>query len=505
MGETMIGLISSLENASLYRDIKQEMKEIYLQDDTPICLMSSHGKDSTLQLQLIWEVLSELAPWERHKTVHIVTGDTLVEVPAMLSHIKNSLKKIQLAAIEQGLPIQVHLAEPEMKGRFFYQALGKGNPVPNERSRYRWCTDKTKIQPTDEIVESLIAENPKLLSPYDMIMFLAVRVLESNTRKQSIEKFAIDESKFANHAVHKRVLVYHPIKYLSKDDVWNYLLNKSILGWGADAHDLYSLYVDASAGECQLTMAEGKQARSCGSSRFGCWPCLYAGRSDKMLSSLVEIDKQLLPLLQWKITLYDIRNDARYRYPVRRREEGKLKNELAFEDQQEFDLSILDDESEESEWAYAVGSLTVEARKKMLEYLLYVELQSGYQLIDQEEVDAIVQEWKSELGSDEPITVGPWEFDYDGPVVFDKSGKLNEKETKNLNHLFEIQRTFSDNIQRVKLDLYQKMALNDTGIFWRASKDERDHRILFYVSNPYIQSMEDAEWFVDSWLTQSHI
>ena len=59
----------------------EEIKALYLADDTPWVVGYSGGKDSTTVLQLVWTALAELSDQERHKTVHVISTDTLGSRP----------------------------------------------------------------------------------------------------------------------------------------------------------------------------------------------------------------------------------------------------------------------------------------------------------------------------------------------------------------------------------------------------------------------------------------
>ena len=75
-------------------DILLNIKNLYLGDDRPWIIGLSGGKDSTCITQLIYYMLLNLPPEERHKEVHVVSSNTLVESPFIDALIKEKLKKI---------------------------------------------------------------------------------------------------------------------------------------------------------------------------------------------------------------------------------------------------------------------------------------------------------------------------------------------------------------------------------------------------------------------------
>jgi DNA sulfur modification protein DndC len=57
----------------------------------------SGGKDSTLVLQLVFEMLLALPKSERTRHVHVLTNDTLVESPILAGYINTMVDRIRVA------------------------------------------------------------------------------------------------------------------------------------------------------------------------------------------------------------------------------------------------------------------------------------------------------------------------------------------------------------------------------------------------------------------------
>jgi DNA sulfur modification protein DndC len=55
-----------------YKEIKREMRMVYLHDQRPWMIGFSGGKDSTLLCQLVFEMLEELPEKQRWKKVYVV-------------------------------------------------------------------------------------------------------------------------------------------------------------------------------------------------------------------------------------------------------------------------------------------------------------------------------------------------------------------------------------------------------------------------------------------------
>ena len=79
--------------------IKQVIKELYLSDNIPWIIGYSGGKDSTATLQLVWDVITSLNKKERHKEIHVLTNDTLVENPIVSLWVDESHRKIKMRAL----------------------------------------------------------------------------------------------------------------------------------------------------------------------------------------------------------------------------------------------------------------------------------------------------------------------------------------------------------------------------------------------------------------------
>jgi hypothetical protein len=200
------------------------------------------------------------------------------------------------------------------------------------------------------------------------------------------------------------------------------------LPFGVTFDDLAGQYGNSFA-ECGL-QHQSSQNMACGltGSRSGCWVCPFAGTEDKMFLSLIEEGHdEYRYLLEWKKALVLMRNDVRYREPLRKIEERK-KIDLSPE---KLTLFITSDEEKYIHWyetyqrasfsAYAPGPFTFEAVKHLLEYLLYVQEKVGQLLISDDEVEAILEEWRKEGYKIHDIRPKP--FDYDGPLVLDRWGR----------------------------------------------------------------------------------
>lgn len=293
--------------------IINEIIDQYLYADEsnrPWVIGFSGGKDSTVLLQLVWEALSRIKDLTFSREIYVVSNDTLVENPVISEYVKGILKKIEKAALTQGLPIKVKQTIPRIEDSFWINLLGKGYPIPN--NVFRWCTDKLKIKPTSRFVSEQISRYG------EVIILLGTRYNESKSRSKSMKKFSKNGNRLSKHASLFGAYTYAPIRDLNLEEVW-YILNTFESPWGADNSKLFEIYANASADDYECpTMVTNKKHQSCGQSRFGCWVCTVV-QQDKSMTSQIENGAQWLePLLKYRNELVDGRNKVENRMDTRR-------------------------------------------------------------------------------------------------------------------------------------------------------------------------------------------
>lgn len=295
---------------TLVSQAKEQIKAAYKMDTRPWVVGYSGGKDSTVVVQLVFEALSEMAQEELHKKVYIISSDTLVETPLIINSINQTLRRVQEAALEKGLPIETHKVKPIVENSFWVNLIGRGYPSPNQT--FRWCTDRLKIDPANQFITEKVSDFG------EVVMVLGVREDESVSRGNSIRSHSIDGKLFMRHSTLSNAFVYAPIRSFSVDDVWNYLLN-SPSPWGDDNYELHKLYQDSSSGECPLVVDKSikESAGSCGNSRFGCWVCTVVSE-DKALTGFIQSGEDWMkPLLNFRNWLVSIRDDRTKRMKYR--------------------------------------------------------------------------------------------------------------------------------------------------------------------------------------------
>jgi DNA sulfur modification protein DndC len=338
------------------RQAQAELKAEYLSAEHkyPWIVGFSGGKDSTLVVHLVFEMLLDLPPSDRLRPVIVLANDTLVESPVLMKHLDRSLENINQGSEALGLPITTVKTKPPVDQTFWVNLIGRGYPSPNHQ--FRWCTDRMKIQPTSAYILEEVSEFGKV------ILLLGVRATESQTRAQTAAKYD-GHGRLHPHSDLRGCLVFRPILAFSTQEVWIVLLQRPC-PWGGSHRDLVTLYKNAEGGECPLVI-DKSQAPSCGtgSSRFGCWTCTVVDK-DKSMEGMIEAGfEHLEPLLEFRDWLHTIRNNHTYRQPERRNGEP------------------------------GIGPYTFEAREMILQKLFLTQSNSGMSLISEAEIARIHEIW----------------------------------------------------------------------------------------------------------------
>ena len=272
------------------------VRNLYLSDDIPWVIGYSGGKDSTATLQLVWLALQGLSADQLRKTVHIINTDTLVESPVVSKWAQKSLEKMGEAADIQNLPFIPHRLTPDHNNTFWVNLIGRGYPFP--RKKFRWCTDRLKIQPVNKFIKEKLAEHGEI------IMVLGTRKAESVNRAKTMayyEKKRVRELLSPNPTLVNE-LVFSPLAEWTDDDVWIFLMQYKN-PWDYSNQELLTLYKGATPdNECPL-MVE-KDLPSCGRSRFGCWVCTMV-EQDRSMEAMISNDDEKV----WMTPLLEFRNE----------------------------------------------------------------------------------------------------------------------------------------------------------------------------------------------------
>lgn len=355
--------------AEKLKSVLADLRDEYTQPhNTPWIIGFSGGKDSTLLAQLVFEMLLALPPRLRLRRVHVVANDTLVESPVIASHLQSVLDRIAGSIDALRLPVTVAKTVPDTDHTFWVNLIGRGYPSPSRM--FRWCTDRMKIIPTTDYIQSQVNQSGQA------ILLLGVRRTESTQRARSVGRYDNGQRLNAHNSL-KNCYVYKPIVELTTDEVWQTLLQSSP-PWGGTHRELVTMYRNAGAGDCPL-VTDKSEAPSCGtsSSRFGCWTCTVVEK-DKSAESFIESGYgDLEPLLEFRDWLKEIREDGSMRMATRRN--GKL--------------NFVGD------GRLIPGPFTLDARQQILDRLLAMQEEVSLALISNAEISAIKRIWAEDLSN----------------------------------------------------------------------------------------------------------
>ena len=332
----------------------------------PWIVAYSGGKDSTLLLHLVFEMLKSMSPEKRRRQVHVVGNDTLVESPLVIDHLRQSMKIIKAAAIKQELPLRTIITKPDIDQTFWVNVIGRGYALPSRM--FRWCTDRMKIQPTNGYILRRVSEHGRV------ILLIGARKSESTNRKRAMEKHHKGK-RMSKHPNLTKCSIFSPLADLTTDEVWMTLLQGRPF-WGGTFRNLVTLYRNArGGGECPLVISK-EDAPSCGttSPRFGCWTCTVVNK-DKSMSGLIDSGfEELEPMMEFRDWLQSIRGNTYRRMKTRR--DGTVRYK------------------EDGTPYY--GPFTLETREEILFELQKVQAKVDRPLISHDECDYIRHIWRND-------------------------------------------------------------------------------------------------------------
>ena len=395
----------------VFENIVEEMKIVYLHDKRPWMIGFSGGKDSTMLVMLVFEMLAKLRPDQINKKIYITSSDTMVENPI----VKNYMYKMSEMIGETGkkLGIISNIITPAFDKTFWAYVIGLGYPTP-EPPGFRWCTDRLKIRPINQFTLETINKNG------EVIMLLGVRKAESSYRARGITAREIEGKLLVKHTDIDNAYVYNPLTEIPNALVWEYLLkNDGITAWGSDNKYLFSLYQGENLGEEQSVLGEVDKDRIAvtGNSRFGCWICTMVKEDKSLLNFIEGGSTELIPLRDFRYKLLNYRNNPDMR-------DKKRRNGAVYENKN---------------GELGLGPFTLAARQKILEELLQLEVETGFEIITKGELKAIDKMWEDEGDLNRRTLVDiyyrvkgeklPWD-DYRTPMFSDSAMEILQSTCK---------------------------------------------------------------------------
>ncbi len=319
----------------------------------------SGGKDSTAVLKIFSNAVLQVSRFSG--IIDVIYCDTGVENPLLDSYVKKTLFDFSTEARSTGLPFNVKILTAPVQDRFFVKVIGRGYPPPT--NSFRWCTKNLRIKPVSNFISNAAIG--------DAIVAIGLRRSESIQRSRSIKKAGDDYWQFQNEAGRK-YKVFLPIINFDISDVWGTIssIKRPV---SIDTEKLKLLYYGAS-GECP--MLRSPTSPPCSSGRFGCWTCTVV-RKDHSALKLIEAGyRELLPYLNFRNWLSQIRNDPERRWPQRRN--GK----------------------------HGLGPFTIAARSEILKELRRLEGMTEEHILWASEYEYIHMLWENDIQTENDLLNG---------------------------------------------------------------------------------------------------
>lgn len=358
----------------------------------------SGGKDSTTALGLLVNALEMLPAEKRKRKVHAVMSDTKVENPELEAYMHDQVAKLNAYAKRKDLPIEATIVSRPVDKSYFVLTLGRGYFMPLNNGQGRWCTDRLKIQPSNEKLREI---NPSFI-------LIGTRMSESAKRAASITKWTEDpkvDAKIGRHSSLSDTRTFMPIVDFTVNDVWEYLAENK-LGW-TSTMEVRRLYKEAT-GECGINNPKGveqkaKEMEGCGA-RFGCWLCPVV-MNDRSTEEMARTHEWMEPLTEWRemqMKVYGMYKPPRPKGQPRKERSADLRKWEAINEK----INAITKSGYNragKRMKDGQGTLTLEARKYLFDRLM--ETQSlvnrlrqyeglpPIELISEEEVDKIHELW----------------------------------------------------------------------------------------------------------------
>ena len=191
---------------------------------------------------------------------------------------------------------------------------------------------------------------------------------------------------------------------------------------------------------------------SCGGSRFGCWTCTVVKNDISMQGFIRTGETWMTPLNEFRNWLKQIREEPGRRMPFRR------------------------------DGSKGIGPFTFETRKDILERLLKMEKQMGFQLISDEEIAYIHEVWTREIDfQDTALEIA---VQYSREVSEMKQSFLTSEEDRLLDDLLADYENLPPELIRRLLDLVKEQlpTLNTYG-----AKKQLTRQIKMMVERSVVQ------------------
>ena len=347
---------------------------------------SSTGKDSTLMTSLS---IAAMKRWRKQgrplRPVLVQVSDTNSEFPEMALRMRAEVAALNRFGMAEMLPIKAMLVSPPPKHRLLVELIGNGKPLPrlssgkskNGYAVASWCMDRLKARVMDRALKAARQEFPIF------VQCLGVRNAESSKRSATIQKYSVEDLPAISRLGDDEArLGFCPVAHWDDLSLRNWLVDaqrnpETECPWRPEGvFELVAIYTKGAGEnenphECALTITkDGSVSNSCSDltgTRLGCVFCVLS--TNRSLTNTAAKDSRYLWLKKCHELIYanHARNQARV----------KLRNSSGFTADSLFPKSF-----------------TFEERYRLLVHIFRAELESGFELLQKEDIQAIAIFWE---------------------------------------------------------------------------------------------------------------
>lgn len=376
-----------------------------------VVLNSSTGKDSTLMTAIYLQVAEAwAAQGKRVPETVIAVANSAAEFPMMASRLSRQVDALNAYCQKKNLPVEAFVETARAKNRLFAEIIGNGRPLPalvtgsaanaSGSASTSWCMDRVKGGPLNAISKRISAKFTRFIN------LIGVREGESTSRDAKIEKYT-EGLPHGLTRLNGTGLAQYPILDWSTELVEAFLRTDETPWDFGSSQNLASIYYSVSNGgkenvsECGLkaTRDEGVSNKCSGfdGARMGCFMCVKS--VNRSLSNIAKHDSRELRSLgkspanakhRW------LRGFHKYLIGLHRRYEiATSKDPISVKvgGKKVKVRSILASMGKNTNTLFA-KNLAFEERARLLLLLFRAELESGFKLIEEEEIDSIALYWK---------------------------------------------------------------------------------------------------------------
>lgn len=273
-----------------------------IRDGFVCTVASSFGKDSSVCVSLVLMAYRELVSEGFFPpTLHIMNSNTGIENPVVDQYVDGEIKKLEVLAQSNELPIKIWRATPSLSNNYLVNIIG-GRMLFSFPDNDRKCQQMMKANPLRKtkrkILDFIRTEIPSI--QYEKVLTLiGTRFDESDERARKM-KLRNESDMFPTFVSSSDGgnWTLSPIANFTTWDIFEYigLVTSGKIETYSNFQALVDIYRDSEGGECMVNIyisGTGSPKTSCGS-RHGCHQCFAVSKDRSMDNMLNDQDERFL-------------------------------------------------------------------------------------------------------------------------------------------------------------------------------------------------------------------